>query len=44
MTTVNAWLLKVAAPFALLLFMGGAAGAASGPTIDNRVRGKVDAL
>lgn len=43
MTTVNAWLLKVAAPFALLLFMGGAAGAASGPTIDNRVRGKVDA-
>ena len=43
MTSVNAWWLKIAASCTFGLLMGVAAGAASGPTIDNRVRGNVDA-
>lgn len=43
MTLLSAWPVKVAAPVTLFLLMAGAAVAGSGPAIDNRMRGNLDA-
>ncbi len=43
MTPVAGWMIRVAAPFLLLVVTTASALAGSSPTVDNRMRGKADA-